>query len=121
MSGLELVPYELDNAAPCPLCGFAHNRFTGIYRAGETIMHHPRISETVPARILGWALECGCLLPSAVWEWVAAAGVPMRWVRKSPANAEPWQVEAWKHFEPFREELRRLERDGIAGDETKRA
>ncbi len=89
MNGLEFVPYEMDNAAPCPLCGFAHNRFTGIMRAREDTQRHPRIYETIPPRILGWALECGCLLSVAEWEWVVAHGAPTRWVRKPTPMDKP--------------------------------
>lgn len=83
VNGLEFVCYVAPDAVACPLCGFAHVVFTGIGRRGSTVEHAPLIEETIPARILGWALQCGCLLSVAEWEWVSTASVPMRWVRKA--------------------------------------
>lgn len=80
MNGLEFVPYEVLNGAACPICGKTHYRFTGIARSRRDIQHAPNIEETIPASIIGWVLECGCVLSVADWTWVVEYGASTRWL-----------------------------------------
>jgi len=89
MNGLEFVPYEVLNGAPCPICKITHYKFTGIARQRSNVQRHPGIEETIPARILGWALECGCLLSVADWEWTVAFGKPTHWLRRAESTTNP--------------------------------